>query len=180
MKETHMNSSKKMGLALVGIVLAGNLAARSVSAADDTWITTKARIALLTTDGAGRTDVKVDTDHGKVTLHGKVDGQAVKDKAEATVRGIDGVTGVRNLLEVVPEARHDAVKASDKEIKEAVESALKRDPTLEGIKVESVDNGAVILDGHTRTLDHKLLAIEAAYGCAGVRHVVAQIETSDK
>jgi hyperosmotically inducible protein len=176
-----MDSSKKLGLTLVGIFLAGTLAARSASAGpDDTWITTKARIALLTTDGAGRTDVKVDTDHGKVTLHGKVDSQAVKEKAEAAVRNIDGVTSVHNLVEVVPEAHHDAVKASDKEIKEAVESALKHEPSFEGIKVESVDNGVVVLDGHTRTLDHKLQAIEAAYGCAGVRHVAARIETNDK
>jgi hyperosmotically inducible protein len=176
-----MDSSRKLGLALVGIFLAGTLAASSASAGtDDTWITTKARIALLTTDGAGRTDVKVDTDHGKITLHGKVDSQAVKEKAEATVRGIDGVTGVHNLVEVVPEAHHDAVKASDKEIKEEIASALKHDPSLEGIKVESVDNGVVVLDGHTKALAHKLLAIEAAYGCAGVRHVTARIETEDK
>ena len=43
----------------------------------------------MTTDGAGRNAVKVDTEHGKVTMHGTlVDSQAVKDKAEATVRAV--------------------------------------------------------------------------------------------
>lgn len=176
-----MNTSRKLGLALVSALLMWNLAARSTHAAPpDAWITTKARIALLTTDGAGRTDVKVDTEHGNVTLHGKVESQAVKAKAEATVRGIDGVVSVRNLVQVVPEAREKAVKASDHNIKEAVESALKSNKSLEGIKLESVDNGVVILKGKTKTLEHKLLAIETADGCKGVRHVVSQIETDDK
>jgi osmotically-inducible protein OsmY len=171
-----MNRSRKLGLAVAGVLSMWSLAAQSVSAASpDAWITTKARIALLTTDGAGRTAVKVDTERGRVTLHGKVHSEAVKDKAEATVRGVEGVTGVRNLLEVVPAEREDAVKASDHEVKEAVESALKLDKTLEGIGVASVDNGSVLLDGRTKTLDHKLLAIETAYGCNGVRHVASQI-----
>ena len=175
-----MSSNRTFGVALVGAFLTFPLAARPAQAAPpDSWITTKARIALLTTDGAGRTAVKVDTEHGEITLHGKVHSQAVKDKAEATVRTIDGVTGVRNLMQVVTEAREDAVKASDHEIKEAVEAALKSNETLEGIKVESVDDSLVVLDGHTKTLAQKLLAIETAYGCRGVRRVASQIETSD-
>jgi hyperosmotically inducible protein len=175
-----MTSSGKLVLALVGSLLMCNLAARSLYAAQsDTWITAHVQFALLTTDGAGRTAVKVDTEHGKVTLHGKVESQAVKDKAEETARGVGGVTGIQNLVEVVTEARKDAVKASDRDVKEAVESALKRDPSLDGIKVQSVDNGVVMLEGHTRTFEHKVMAIEAAYGCAGVRHVVSRIETSD-
>ena len=81
-----MNSSKKLGMAL-GFLVVGSLTA-SAYAASDTWITTKAKIALLTHDGAGRMDVKVDSDHGAVTLHGKVENQAVKDKATGIVRDI--------------------------------------------------------------------------------------------
>jgi hyperosmotically inducible protein len=174
-----MNMNSRMGLALVSTVLVWNLAAGSAHASSDAWITTKAKIALATTDGAGRTDVKVDTDHGKITLHGKVDSQAVKAKAEATVRKIDGVTGVSNLLEVVPASAHEAVKAADKDIKEAVHAALKSNKNLDGIHVDSVDNGVVLLSGKSDNLDNNLLAIEAAYGCAGVRHVASKIETSD-
>jgi len=174
-----MNSSGKLVLATVGTLLMCTVAAGSLYAAQsDTWITKHVQYALLTTDGAGRTAVKVDTEHGKVTLHGKVESEAVKGKAEETARGVSGVTGVRNLLEVVTEARKDAVNASDRDVKEAVESALKRDASLEGIKVQSVDNGVVMLEGHSRTFEHKVTAIETAYGCAGVRHVVARLEAS--
>ena len=175
-----MSLNRRQGLALVGALVMSNLAARTLHAAPpDEWITTKIRIALLTTDGAGRTDVKVTTEHGKVTLQGKVENQATKSKAEDTARGVDGVTGVRNLVQVVPEYSKHAVKASDHEIKEAVEAALKGNKSLEGIKVDSVDNALVVLDGHTKTLEHKLMAIETAYGCKGVRQVASRIETAD-
>ena len=49
----------------------------------DAWITTKAKLALLTTEGVSVTDVNVDTVQGQVTLHGKVTTQAEKDKAAA-------------------------------------------------------------------------------------------------
>ena len=79
-----------------------------------------------------------------MTLHGTVDGQAVKDKAEATARSVGGVTEVKNLLQVVKESKKEAVKAVDKDVKEAVENSLKKDESLEGIKVKSVDNGLVL------------------------------------
>ena len=175
-----MSSSRKLTLTLVALLLVWGVGVGSAQAADDTWITTKIRIALMTTDGAGRNAVKVDTDHGKVTLHGTVDSQAVKDKAEATVRTVGGVTEVRNLLQVVKAAEKESVKAVDKDVKDAVEKSLKANKSLEGIKVKSVDNGLVILDGSTPSLANKLQAIETAYGVAGVRQVASDIETKEK
>ncbi len=170
---------KKLALTLVGILVVWGMGVGSAQASDDTWTTTKIRIALMTTDGAGRNAVKVETEHGKVTLHGTVDSQAVKDKAEATVRGVGGVTDVRNLLQVVKESRQDSVKAADKDVKEAVEKALKEDKNFDGIKVKSVDNGLVLLDGSATSLTNKLQAVEACYGLDGVRQVASEIETKD-
>jgi hyperosmotically inducible protein len=175
-----MSSSNKPALTLVALLLTWGFGVASVQASDDTWTTTKVRIALLTTDGAGRNAVKVETDHGKVTLHGTVDSEAVKEKAEVTVRGVGGVTEVRNLLQVVKESRHESVKAADKDVKEAVEKSLKRDKNLEGIKVKSVDNGLVFLDGSATSLAYKLQAIETAYEVPGVRQVASGIETKEK
>jgi hyperosmotically inducible protein len=175
-----MSSSRKLTLTLVAVLLVWGVGVGSAQAADDTWITSKIRIALMTTDGAGRNAVKVETDHGKVTLHGTVDSQAVKDKAEATVRTVGGVTEVRNLLQVVKSAEKESVKAVDKDVKDAVEKSLKANKSLEGIKVKSVDNGLVILDGSTPSLANKLQAIETAYGVAGVRQVASDIETKEK
>ena len=123
--------------------------------------------------------VKVDTQNGHVTLHGKVGTEAQKDLAEATVKALDGVRSVRNLVQVVPETDAAAVKASDADVKNAVEVALKSHKSLDGIKVESVDNGLVLLEGNTKTFALKLRAIETAYGCYGVMRVASKIETSE-
>jgi osmotically-inducible protein OsmY len=173
-----MSSSRKLNLTLVALLLIWGVGVTSAQAADDTWIKAKVRIALMTADGAGRNAVKVDVEHGKVTLHGTVDSQAVKDKAEATARAVGGVTDVRNLVQVVKESRH-SVKAADKDVKEAVEKMLKNDKNLEGIKVKSVDNGLVFLGGNATSLENKLRAIEAAYDIPGVRQVASEIETKD-
>jgi hyperosmotically inducible periplasmic protein len=175
-----MSSSRKLTLTLVALFLIWGAGVGSAQASDDTWITTKVRIALMTTDGAGRDAVKVETEHGKVTLHGTVDSEAVKDKAEATARAVGGVTDVRNLLQVVKESSRKSVKAADKDVKEAVEKSLKKDKNLEDINVKSVDNGLVFLTGHTVGLAHKLQAIEIAYGIPGVRQVSTDIETKEK
>jgi hyperosmotically inducible periplasmic protein len=175
-----MASGRTLGLTLVSALLMGMLAARSAQAArPDAWVTAQVRVAILTTDGAGRTAVKVDTEHGLVTLHGSVRSQAEKDKAEAAARGVEGVTSVHNLVQLVPEAYKEAVKASDKDVKDAVEAALKTHKGLAGVHVESVDNGLVLLDGSTKNLPDKLVAIEAAYNCVGVRQVASKIETGE-
>jgi osmotically-inducible protein OsmY len=175
-----MNSNKKLGVSLFGVLLITALGAGAALAASDAWIATKAKIALLTTDGAGRTAVKMDTDKGKVTLHGKVESQAVKDKAEATVRKVDGVVSVRNLVQVVPESMEKMIKATDKEVKDGVEAALKNNKSLEDVRVDSVDNGVVLLSGKTPTWDLKLLAIEVADRVPGARRVSSMIETDEK
>ena len=175
-----MNSSRKLALTLVGLLLTWGVGVGPAWASDDTWITTKIRIALMTTDGAGRNAVNVDTEHGKVTLHGTVDSEAVKDKAEATARAVGGVTEVRNLLQVVKESSQKSVKAADKDVKDAVERSLKGDKSFDGIKVKSVEDGLVFLDGSTRSLADELRAIETAYGIPGVWQVASGIETKEK
>ena len=178
-----MKLHRNLGLAL-GVLVFGAMTAHPAYAAfddvSDAWITTKAKIALLTADGAGRMDVKVETDHGAVTIHGKVESEAVKEKATRLVREIDGVKSVRNLVEVVPASMAKSVKASDKEIKDCVQAGLKAHKTLDDVNVDSVDNGVVLLGGKARSLDLQLVAIETAYNCPGTRRVASKIDTDGK
>jgi osmotically-inducible protein OsmY len=174
-----MNTNKTMGFAL-GALLISSLGAGTTFAASDSWIGAKGKIALLTTDGAGRTAVKMDTEKGRVTLHGKVETQAVKDKAEATIRKIDGVTSVKNLIQVVPESLEKIVEATDNVVKERVEMAFKNNKGLEDVKVDSVDNGVVLLSGKTATWDLQILAIEMADRIPGARRIASLIETEQK
>lgn len=148
----------------------------------DTWITTKTKMALLTTDGVSGTAINVDTVDGRVTLHGKVETAAEKDKAAAVAQKIDGATEVRNLLQVVPSAAQDVVKASDADLTDKVQQALKSDKALadSSIKVQSVNSGVVLLAGKAATLSDHLRALETARAVPGVQRVTSEIESPDK
>ncbi|HET9033616.1 MAG TPA: BON domain-containing protein [Dokdonella sp.] len=60
----------------------------------DTWITTKVKADLATTDGISSTDISVNTTNGVVTLIGVLDSQTGVDKAIAVAKGIKGVVDV--------------------------------------------------------------------------------------
>jgi len=143
----------------------------------DAWITTKAKIKLLTTKGVGGGAVGVDTDHGKVTLHGKVPTSAAKAKAEAVVREINGVRAVDNKLQVVPASERKAVEARDDQIESTIKDRLKA-RNLD-VNVSSVNKGVVILSGETATLTEELQAIETAYEVDGVRQVTSEIKSKE-
>ena len=164
----------------LGFALASALALRATADTPDAWITTKAKISLLTADDVSVRSVHVDTVNGAVTLHGKVKTEGEKERAAAAVRGIDGVKSVRNLLQVVPDAFKDSVKASDAVIKDRVQAGLKGDKGLNGISISSVNNGVVLLSGKASTLEEKLRAIEIAYMVDGVTRVASEIEVPAK
>jgi osmotically-inducible protein OsmY len=158
------------------------LATSALAAPPDAWITAKTKMALLTTEGVSGTGVNVDTVDGTVTLHGKVASAAEKSKAEAEAKKIDGVRQVRNLLQVVPESAEKMVKASDGELKDRVQKALKDDHRLENssIGVQSVNDGVVLLSGKADSVTAHLTAIEDAARVPGVRRVASEIESPDK
>ena len=100
---------------IVGLALAAALVLAVPTARPDThdaWLTTKIKIALLTSDGVSASAVNVDSQEGTVTIHGKVKTADEKAKAESVARQVDGVKDVKNLLQVVPEAEKEIVKAS--------------------------------------------------------------------
>lgn len=168
--------------AVGGAVLAGlTLGAPAFAATPDAWVTTKVKMALLTTDGVSSNDVNVDTVDGHVTLHGTVSSEQEKARAEQTARGIEGVTDVRDMLAVVPPSRQQAVEAADDQIKDKVEAALKADPTIadSDIDVESVNKGVVVLSGTATSLTDHLNAVADARGVSGVKKVASEIKSPD-
>jgi hyperosmotically inducible periplasmic protein len=167
------------GSICAGLALAF-LAAGARAESPDAWITTKAKIALLTADNVSVSAVNVDTKNGVVTMHGKVKSQAEKDNAAAAVKSVDGVKKVENLLQVVPDAFKDRVDAKDDTIKDNAHNALKADPSLKDVKVSAVDNGVVLLSGKTDSLNQKLRAIETVMKVPGVRKVAANEVTTDE
>jgi hyperosmotically inducible periplasmic protein len=162
-------------VALVGaIVIAGAVAVRAD--VKDSWITTKAKIALLTTDGFSVSGANVDTRDGKVTMHGTVGTTADRTRAEQTVLKVDGVKSVKNLLQVVPVTMKDIVASNDSDVKDRVEASLKTDTRMNDVKVASVNDGVVLLSGQAANLTEKLRAIENAYSVNGVHRVASEIQ----
>jgi len=69
---------------------------------NDSWLWTKSRAALLTTDDLRESTINVDVSNAVVTLTGTVGTAAQKTRAEQVVKGLDGVTNVTNNLKVAP------------------------------------------------------------------------------
>ncbi len=60
----------------------------------DTWITTKVKADLATTEGITSTEISVDTTNGVVTLIGVLGSDTAVEKAIAVAKGIKGVVDV--------------------------------------------------------------------------------------
>jgi osmotically-inducible protein OsmY len=72
-------------------------------AIDDTTITTRVKTAMLNDPTVGGLRVDVDTFKGVVTLSGRVKSQTERNQAVALARGVDGVTEVKDAMQVIPE-----------------------------------------------------------------------------
>lgn len=172
---------------MMGIVFAGSVAAQPgiATAADeqppDAWLTTKAKINILSAVGTAGTAVNVDTVDGRVTLHGTVASERAKKDAEKAARDIEGVAEVRNLLQIVKPSKAAQVEASDEQIQKQVEKRLANDDALEGseIEVQSVNKGTVLLAGNADSLADHLRAMEIAREIQGVHMVASEIESPD-
>ena len=162
-----MNGTSWIKQSALAVVVAVALAAPVGAATPDAWITTKTKLALLTTEGVSGTAIHVDTVLGRVTLHGKVRSAEEKAKAESVAQKIDGVQSVRNLLQVVAPQHEKAVQVSDDALKQRIEKALQADPSLKEsrISVQSVNKGVVLLAGTAKTLSAHLRAVELWPGC---------------
>jgi hyperosmotically inducible protein len=175
-----MNSNQLVAGACVaaGLTL---IVARDVRAvAPDPWITTKAKLALFTAEGVSASRINVDTVNGVVGLHGTVGSEAEKRKAEAVVHDVDGVGSVRNLLQVVPGQHQERVAAADKDVKANVEKVLADRAALADVRVQSVNDGVVLLGGEVNGLNSRLWAVALASRVPGVRRVASEIESPDE
>ena len=69
------------------------------SGVNDTWLWTKAKSALMTTNDLRDSTINLDVDNAVVTLKGSVATEAQKKKAGEAAK-VDGVTSVKNNLTV--------------------------------------------------------------------------------
>jgi hyperosmotically inducible protein len=167
---------KFMNTMLAGLVLGALFVAPARADSKDVWLATKAKVALLATEGLSVRDVDVAVVDGAVTLHGKVKTGAEKAKAGYVVGAVEGVKSVRNLMRVAPQAFGAAGRIDDDVLRRSVDSALLADPRLAGVKVASVENGVVVLEGTAAGPEETLRAIELVWAVPGVCRVASRIE----
>lgn len=144
------------------------------AAVSDAWITAKTKIALFADSRVAGWDVDVSTRNGVVDLNGKVESAGGRSTAEQIARGIDGVTDVRNNLQVVLATDRPRVEARDDDLERRVEAELGRDRELRSVDAE-VNDGVVRLTGEVDSLAQSALASEMARRVPGVRAVTNEI-----
>ena len=88
--------------ALVAVPLVAGCGKTIGETIDDTTITTRVKTAMLNDPAVGGLGIDVDTYKGVVTLSGRVKSQTERDQAMALARKVDGVTDVKDALQVIP------------------------------------------------------------------------------
>lgn len=110
--------------------------------------------------------LQVKVQRGWVTLSGTVDWNFEKDAAAGAIRGLHGVLGVSNMIEI-------RSRATPENVKQRIEDSLKRNAELEagGISVNVV-GGKVTLEGKVKAWSERRLVEDAAWATPGVSSVV--------
>lgn len=136
----------------------------------DDEIAKRAVNSLTWNTSVPRDQIQVKVEGGYVTLSGKVNWYYQKSAAEKAVQTITGVKGVTNLVEIKP-----AVSPSD--VRQRIESALKRDAELEAKRIQvQVTDSKVTLEGRVRNWAEREAAERAAWAAPGVAQVVDHIK----
>jgi hyperosmotically inducible protein len=119
-------------------------------------------------------------DDGTVTLVGQVVRPTLKDDAERSVKKIEGVTRVKNEIEVLP------VSPNDDQIRRAAFRAIYGDPALSRYALGAVPpihiivkNGRLTLEGVVANQMDKQIAEVRANGLAGVFAVTNNLRVEE-
>ncbi|HYL38530.1 MAG TPA: BON domain-containing protein [Bryobacteraceae bacterium] len=119
-------------------------------------------------------------DDGSVTLLGQVTRPVLKDDAEHAVKRIEGVTRVKNEIEVLP------VSPNDDQIRRAAFRAVYGDPALSRYALGAVPpihiivkNGRLTLEGVVANQMDKQIAAMRANGLPGVFSVTNNLRVEE-
>jgi osmotically-inducible protein OsmY len=143
----------------------------------DSWVTSKTKMKLVADKRTKARQIKVETQSGVVTLRGKVASAEERAAAEEITKGVDGVTSVRNTLEIVPDMKRKAADTKDDEIAKSIRDRMAADEQLKSTSIRvRADNGMVTLMGTVPTVKIKDRAAELARKTPGVRAVRNELQ----
>jgi hyperosmotically inducible periplasmic protein len=153
----------------------------AMNSASDTWVTTKVKMQLMTDPGLSPFSVNVDTHGGIVTLFGTVTSAQEKQAAEQQAKRVDGVKGVENALQVVPESAAERVAARDDQLEKTVQSQLHERASLKNDDIDvDVRGGVVRLKGTVDAFSDRMTAVTIASSTKGVKSVVDEIQIRNR
>jgi osmotically-inducible protein OsmY len=132
----------------------------------DTEIAKAVRLSLEWDAFVPDQKIRSTVSEGFVTLEGEVATLREKEDAEAALRNLAGVRGVRNRLFVT------AVKADPVKLRKSIEDALERRAEREAERIRvHVEDGTVVLEGRVRTWLEKQAVLGAVSHAPGVKEV---------
>ena len=111
---------------------------------NDSWLTSKIKIALFADARVKGSEINVETTQGTVMIRGKADTDAAKQAAEGIAKGIDGVKSVKNELQVVAPSKREATDDKDDAITIRVKAQIAKDANLMKADIHTQTNAGVV------------------------------------
>jgi hyperosmotically inducible protein len=149
---------------------------------DDTSITARVKAELIGNDTTKARQIEVETYRGVVQLNGFVDSQTERDTATRLARSVDGVSEVRNNLQIKESIASDGSRTAgdtvdDVALTAKVKAALVGNSTTAARRINvTTYSGVVQLSGFVNSDEEKRQAAKVAQDIEGVRQVRNEIE----
>jgi osmotically-inducible protein OsmY len=121
--------------------------------------------AIIWNSSIDESKIRVKVKNGWVTLEGEVPWEYQKSRAKNLAADKHGVTGITNLIKVVP-------NSPPQDAKERIKAALKRNHYIDSTKVNvKIAGNKVILSGEVRNIEEKNAVEYAAWSAPGITDV---------
>jgi hyperosmotically inducible protein len=148
---------------------------------NDSWLTSKAKIALFADARVKGSEINVETTQGMMMIRGKVDSAAAKQAAEDIAKKLDGVKSVKNELQVVAPAKREATDDKDEAITTRVNEQISKDASLKKAGIHTQTNaGVVSLSGEVQDFMTSAQASWIAWQVSGVKSVKNDLTVKEK
>lgn len=144
---------------------------------DDSSISSKVKIELISAPDVKARKIDVDVLNGVVTLTGIVESESEVRRAEEIALGVEGVKSVTNYLSVGSRTMGQVI--DDKIIVGRINKDLIAEPNMRSLNIDvDSNNGVVTLTGIVTSKELKNRALEIARDTEGVVQVIDNLQVT--